>query len=174
MSWSGLVKLLSGFLIAIALIVGGSVFAAQYLITQFTAAPPKPVFPNDKPAPKPKAASAPKAKTVAAAPSPKPSPEASPSPSPEASPSPSPEASATPAAKPPKQQANEYKARISLSEGLNLRSEPSRDGARIGGVDYNDEVTVLENSADGEWQRVRIEATGDEGWIKAGYANRTN
>lgn len=155
MSWSGLIKVLSGFFLAIALLAGGGYLAAQHLITQLTTPPPKPLFSNDKPSPKPKSEMP--AKAVAAV---KPSPQ--PSPSQSATPSPQPSESAG------------YKARVVLSEGLNLREEPNRDAPRIDGVDYNDEVVVLEESPDQEWQHIRVEATNQEGWIKAGYTERLN
>lgn len=155
MSWSQLVKVLSGIFLAIALMVGGCFLAAQYVIAQFTALPPKPVFPNDNPATPAKVQTPPSAKPVATQPSPKPS--ASPSPTPSPTPS-----------------TTGYRARITIAQGLNLRDSPSRDAARIGGVIANARVTVLEESPDHEWQRVRLEDSGREGWVKAGYAERIN
>ena len=51
-------------------------------------------------------------------------------------------------------------------EGLAMRSAPG--GEYIGGIPFNETVTILELSGDGRWQRVRREATGQEGWVKAG------
>ena len=150
MSWSGLLKAFSGFLAAIALIVGGGVFAAQYLITQFTTPPPKPMFANDKPVPKPQSA--------AIAPKPQP-----PQPKPTSSPTPSPKPSGA-----------GYQARITLSEGLNVRSNPTVDADRVGGVDFDEEITVLEESPDQKWQRVQVKTSNVEGWIKSGYTERIN
>lgn len=136
------------------MLVGGGYFAAQYLITQFTAPPPKPTFPNDKPAAKPKPAAKEEKPPV-------------PQPSPSTSPAPTSSAPTTPAKA-------GYQARVKLSEGLNLRDKPSRDGGRVGGLDYNDRVTVLEETSDREWQKIRL-ANGDlEGWIKSGYTERVN
>jgi uncharacterized protein YgiM (DUF1202 family) len=156
MRWSDLAKVLSGVLLAIALVAGTSFIATKYLVAQFTALPPKPIFPNDQPSPKAKPAST----AQAAPPATRPSPQASPS----ASPKPSPQKTAK----------QGYKARIVLSEGLNLRGEPNRDSERIGGIDYNEQVTVLEDSPDGEWQRVRVEGSGTEGWIKSGFTEKIN
>ncbi len=150
MGWADLAKVMSGVVLAIALIAGGSFYAVQTLISQFTTPPPKPLFPNDKPASKVKTVSTTKANPVPAA-----------SPKPSAKPS-------------PQKEAEGYKAKIVLSTGLNLRQEPSRDSERIGGVDYNEEVTVLEESSDGEWEKVRLEESGVEGWIKSGYTDRIN
>ncbi|PSB25968.1 SH3 domain-containing protein [Stenomitos frigidus] len=153
MSWADLVKVLSGVFLAIALMVGGCFFAAQYVIAQFTAPPPRPTFPNDNATAKPKAQPKPSVTPVATQASPQPS----------VSPKPSPKPSETVG----------FRARITLSQGLNLRESPSRDAARIGGVASNARITVLEESPDREWQRVRLEG-GREGWVKAGYTERVN
>lgn len=147
MSWSGFFKGFSAVLIAISLLLGGSFVAFQFVVSQFTAPPPKPVFPNDTPKPTAKPVAAVAAK-----------PQISPSPvtTPQASPSPKP----SPVTK---------RARITLGEGLNIRQGPSADTERVGGVDYSDEVVILEESPDKEWVRVRVESSGAEGWIKSGY-----
>ncbi|UBF28908.1 SH3 domain-containing protein [Kovacikia minuta CCNUW1] len=164
MSWSSLLKVLSGFFLAIALIAGGSYFAVQRVIAQFTAPPPRPIFPNDKPAPKAKPVKSSQPSAAAISPSPQPS--ATPS----AAPSPTP--SAKPSAKKPESEG--YRARIVISEGLNLREGPDRNSNRVGGVEYNDEITILEDSPDKEWQKVRVEGSNVEGWIKSGYAEKLN
>ncbi|QZZ20547.1 SH3 domain-containing protein [Leptothermofonsia sichuanensis E412] len=172
MRWSDLIKVLSGVFLAVVLIASGSFIAAQHVISQFTALPPKPTFPNDKPAPddaKPAPGNQPAstADPVKVAGSPAP---AKPSPIPSPFPSPSPNAQPSP----PKTEASGYRAKIVLSQGLNLRGDPNRDAERVGGVDYNEQVIILEDSPDGEWQKVRIESSGQEGWIKSGYAERLN
>ncbi|MBF2028854.1 MAG: SH3 domain-containing protein [Oscillatoriales cyanobacterium C42_A2020_001] len=153
MSWSGFFKGFSAVLIAIALLLGGGFFAFQFVVSQFAAPPPRPTFPNDNPSPvaKPAAATKPAASPPPAAASP--SPVASPTPSP----SPKPSTTAT------------KRARVTLGEGLNIRQGPSADTERVGGVDYSDEVTILEESPDKEWVKVRVESNGSEGWIKSGY-----
>lgn len=150
MNGSGLLKVFSGCLVAIALIAGGGFLAGQYLITQFTTPPPKPMFPNDKPSPKPPQA--------AIAPKPKPT---QPQPTPSATPSPKPSAAG-------------YSAKITLSEGLNIRSNPSVDAERVGGIDFDEEVIVLEETPDQAWQRVRVKTSNVEGWIKSGHTERMN
>lgn len=158
MSGSGFLKIFSGFLIAFAVITGFGVFASQVLIAQFTALPPKPTFPNDNPkspaSPKPAASPAAAKPDIAAQPT-------APTPSPSASPSP-------PAS------VNGYKARIVLDNGLNMRDQPNAAASRVGGVDYDQQVTVLEESPDKEWQKIRIEPDGTVGWIKSGYTERVN
>jgi cytoskeletal protein RodZ len=153
MTWSGLLKFLLGFLLAIALLAAGGYLVAQHVIAQLTAPPPKPTFPNDNPN---------QAKSSQVA-SPKPTPTA------KSSPQPSP----TPSAKPSPKETG-YLARITLANGLNLRDEPSRDGARVGGVAFNERVMVLEETPDKEWQRVRLESSNQEGWIRSGYTERVN
>jgi hypothetical protein len=46
------------------------------------------------------------------------------------------------------------------------------ESTSVGGVEYNETVVVLEESADKEWQRVRLEDGSQEGWIKAGNTER--
>jgi hypothetical protein len=147
MNRSGLLKVLSGCLVAIVLILGGGFFVAQYLIGQFTAPPPKPLFANDK---KPTVAPA------AIAPKPKPSP-------------PPPTPSVTPSPKPTE---TDYPAIVTLSGGLTIRANPNQQSERVGGVDFDEEVIVLEETPDQEWQRVRVKASNVEGWIKSRYTER--
>ena len=60
------------------------------------------------------------------------------------------------------------RGRVVWPSGLAVRPEP-RDGIRqIDGIPFNEVVTILESSEDGRWQRVRRNATGTEGWVKAG------
>ncbi len=153
MGWSGFLKGFSALIVAIALLAGGGYAIFQFLIYQFTSPPPRPTFSNDNPSP------AAKAPETSPSPTTTPSPAtASPKPSPSPSPRPSPSTSPT-----------TKRARITLSEGLNIRQAPAADAERIDGVDYNDEVIILEESPDKEWTKVRVASTGVEGWIKSGY-----
>ncbi len=52
--------------------------------------------------------------------------------------------------------------------GLALRSQPNTNGAYMGGIVLGEVVTLLETSGDGQWQRVRRDLNGQEGWVKAG------
>jgi len=67
-----------------------------------------------------------------------------------------------------------YKARVTWSTGLSLRAEASRDAERVGGIDYNTEVIILTTSNDGQWQKVRVSSSGQEGWVKAGNVEKIN
>lgn len=60
-----------------------------------------------------------------------------------------------------------YKARVTWSEGLILRAEPGVDSERIGGIPFNREIIILEETEDKEWQKVRLKSD-KEGWIKSG------
>lgn len=152
MRWtSGLLKLFLGFIIAIALLISGSVALALIFINR-SSTPPKPIFANDSSAVK-KAANKtqPKTTTVAAR---KPTAITTPSPSPLAS--------------------GNYSARVTWNQGLSIRAEPSLEAERIGSLDYNQEIVVLQRSKDEKWEKVRLEDGETEGWVKAGNTERVN
>lgn len=158
----GLIKFLTGFTLAIAILFFAGVNLSRYAIARLTILPPKPLFPNDNPPLSP----------VAVASSPvAPSPTA---PSPavvEPAPSVSPTVSVTPS---PTPAAAGYQARVVQPIGLILRDSPSRDSSQIGGLEYNEAVVVLETSPDGEWLRVQLPNSTVEGWIKAGNTEKLN
>ena len=56
--------------------------------------------------------------------------------------------------------------------GLILRSEPGVNAERLGGVGFNAKVVVLESSSDKNWQKIRIESSGKEAWVKAGNTKK--
>lgn len=147
---SNTLKFLTGFIIALMLLVASGFAAARYLITKMTTPPPRPVFANDKPAGSAQKPTTP-AKTAAA----------KPTPTPTASPSPSLPAGA-------------YTAEIAWPDGLILRDSPSADANRIGGVENKTKVIVLEESSDKAWQRIRVGDSTQEGWIKAGNIQRVD
>lgn len=151
MSWSGLAKFFTGFGFAIALILGGGFAAGQYVYTKLTALPPKPIFPNDKPTTPVKAATPAKSQQAVAASQP--------------SPNPSPDQATL---------AQGYQARVTQSVGLVLRDAPSRNSIRVGGITFNEKVIVLEESPDKEWQRIQVEGSDRQGWVKAGNTERLN
>ena len=65
-----------------------------------------------------------------------------------------------------------YRAKVTWSTGLSLRSEPGQEAERIGGVEYNSEIIVLKTSEDGGWQQVRLPGNQQEGWVKAGNVEK--
>jgi hypothetical protein len=86
-----------------------------------------------------------------------------------------PKPTAAPPASPtaPSPVAEGYPARVTQPIGLILRQDPAADASQIGGVEFNQELTVLEDVPDGGWQRVRL-ANGAEGWVKGGNTERLN
>ncbi|MGB3240419.1 MAG: SH3 domain-containing protein [Geitlerinemataceae cyanobacterium] len=144
MTISNIAKVVLGFAIAIALLIGGSIAATLYLVAKLTALPPKPVFDSTPPTGE---------KTAA-------TPAATPTATPTATPSPTP--TPTPSG---------YLARVTWQEGLLLRTSPDFNAASDGGIGFNQEVRVLEETGDGKWQRVRLES-GKEGWVVGGNTNK--
>jgi hypothetical protein len=142
------IRFISGVLLAIALLFLAGAGVTRYLIGRLSVPPERPVFENEQP--QPVADSAPASEAPEAPPAP-----TDPPPSPEASPSPSPTPEET-----------SYNARVIQPIGLILRAEPSQDSAQVGGLEYNTEVRVVEESTDGGW--IRVEGNGMEGWVRAG------
>lgn len=134
----GIIKFIIGFVLAIAILAGGSVAAALYFVTKLTALPPKPSFPND---PTPEAIAATKASQAT--------------------------------------NSSEAKvqgptARVIWPDGLILRDSAGYDANSIGGIVYNQRVIILETTPDKEWERVRVEKTNEEGWVKGGNTELVN
>jgi hypothetical protein len=148
---SQLLQLFLGSFLGLGLI--GAVVAAGLfiMVQQLTARPPKPVYDNDDP-------------NFSARPKPSPSSIASPTASGSGAESPSPSPSSSPLPE------GSYRATVSYSEGLSIRDAP--DGNRTGGLDYNEEIVVLEESSDKLWLKIRSERTQVEGWIKAGNVSK--
>jgi Bacterial SH3 domain len=67
-----------------------------------------------------------------------------------------------------------YYATVTWSEGLSLRAEPNVNAAKIGGIDYNSKILILEESSDKQWQKVQIPWSQQEGWVKAGNVERAS
>jgi len=68
--------------------------------------------------------------------------------------------------------ANGYRARVVPEIGLYVREEPNLEANRIGGLGHQWEIVVLQTSEDGEWEKIRIPDSGEEGWVKAGNLER--
>jgi hypothetical protein len=149
-----ILQLLIGITLGLALMVGGSLAAGYYVFTKLSVTPEKPTFAEEKPK-QPVANASPAATTNKAA-----------SPSPILVPAPS------PAPPSPEAEAALYKGVINWSDGLILRDAPGNTANRVGGVGYNQQVVVLEESPDQNWQKIRIVATGKVGWVKAGNMDK--
>jgi hypothetical protein len=142
----GLSKFLLGFTLAVAILFGAGVVFTNFVIGRLSTLPARPTFPNDI-----------QPKTSAAQNAPKPSPDA-------AAKAPEP-AIAAPVVG--------YAAKVTQPIGLLVREEPSADSNQVDGVALDDQVTVLENSSDGEWQRIKT-GNGTEGWVKGGNTEKLN
>lgn len=151
MSLSGIAKFFIGFLLGILLLVGSSAAAIYYFWAQLSVTPSRPTFSEEKPQPSPAAQKAAKTNSTAAINKPA---------AVNASPKPLP--------------AGAYKARVTWPEGLILRDAAGAEAASIGGVAFNQEVVVLQESSDQRWQKVSVGDGELEGWIKAGNADRVN
>ena len=154
---SGLLQFMLGFVMGVAILVGGATAVAYMLLSGMNSNPPKPVFTEEKKEEtKEEKAAKPQAE-VKESPTAAPAPKASPKPSPEET---------------KKETTSEgYQARVTWQSGLSLRSEPTSESTRLGGLDYNTKVSVVGTSSDGQWHRVRL-SDGREGWIKAGNISR--
>lgn len=161
----GLSKLVLGIATALLILSLAGVATARYFMARLSVLPPKPVFDNELPAPNPEPQSAPQAiasPTAAVAPDAP----AAPATQPEAS-EPQPEAQA-------ELEPGAYKAIVVQPIGLVLREGPGTNYGQIGGIDYNQAIVVLEKNPDQAWIRIRVVATGQEGWVKAGNTKPVN
>jgi hypothetical protein len=68
--------------------------------------------------------------------------------------------------------AGAYKGRITWSQGISLRDNPTNNSNRVGGVEYNGNVIVLKQSDDKAWLLVRVPNSSVEGWTKAGNVGK--
>ena len=148
-----------GFLLGVVLLAAGGAGLGFIFFSRLAAPPPKPIFSEEKPVGspdgKPEKTATKTSETEPAVEQPKPSP--------------------SPAEKPePKEELppGSYKARVNWSTGLSLRAEPSKEAERIGGVEYNREIIILEKSRDGQWEKVRVAGSTQEGWVKAGNVEK--
>lgn len=156
---SNFFKFILGFLLAMAILIGGGVATALYFMNRSAITPPKPVYANDSPqvraqAPKTPAPNGKATESVAQV-------------TPAASPTPTPTDNKTDDAIEPLPP-GAFPARVTWSQGLSLRSEPKADSERLGGAGFNQKVIVVEESGDKVWQKIRLEGSNQEGWVKAG------
>lgn len=158
-SLSALLQFLIGFFLGVFFLVGGTAALGFVFLSRMTASPPKPIFAEEK------------EQTLTE----KPETTADVSESPDPEPETLAEASPEPVVEEKEKEelpAGAYKARVTWSDGLSLRSTPGYDAERIGGVGYNSELIILRT--EGEWQRVRLPNSGQEGWVKAGNVARVD
>lgn len=162
---SNVLKYILGIFLAIVVLIGGGVATALYFMNRTAIPAAKPIFANDSPEVK---AQAPK--TPGASPALTPTPVEAQTPKPNATPTLSPDTAESTKPLPP----GAYPARVSWSQGLILRAEAKQDAERLGGVGFNEKIVVLEESPDKVWQKIRLEGSDKEGWVKAGNTQKVD
>jgi hypothetical protein len=150
---SNIFQFLIGFALGLAILAGGTAALAYVFFAKMTANPPKPIFTEEKQEKNANKQSTTSA-TTAEAPASESTPEEQEKPEEENLPT------------------GAYKARVTWADGLSIRSNPDREAERIGGVGYNSEIIVLEESNDKLWQKVRLSGGSLEGWIKSGNVEK--
>ncbi|RZM75587.1 SH3 domain-containing protein [Leptolyngbya iicbica] len=145
----GITKLTLGIFLAFILMSLAGVATARYFMAKLSVLPPKPVYENDV------------ALQVNAANA---QPETPPAPV-ETPPAPAPAETLPP---------DSYLAVVVQPIGLVMRSGPGAENQQLGGIDYQDQVIVLETDEAGNWLKVRVQSTGQEGWVKAGNTEAIN
>ncbi len=146
MRW--LAKTFTGLVLAAIFLAVGGYFAVNHLMTQLIKLPPKPTFPNDSPdfVKKDNKPQSPKSATKPSNKEPK-------------------ELNKEVAKKP--LPPGSFEGRVTYAEGLVLRDSGTPGAKTIGSVEFNEKVTILETSADSEWQKIRTKSDKD-GWIRGG------
>ena len=152
MRW--LAKTFTGLLLAATLLAVGGYFAVNYLMTQLTKLPPKPTFPNDNPDFVKKNNKPQNSKTAL-------------KPNSKDKDLKEPDKEVTKKPLPP----GSFEGRVTYAEGLVIRDSASRGASTIGSVEFNEKVTILETSADSEWQKIRTKNEKD-GWIRGGNVQK--
>lgn len=162
----GILKFVTGVLVALALLFVGGAAAARYIITRLTSPPPKPVFAEEQVSQSSDSVAPNRSGDQASS-----NPQGESSEPLQVFTDPVEPESEAPQAEQAERDAN---ARITQPIGMVLRQGPSQDTTQIGGLYYNDEVILLGTSSDGQWQQIRLPGSGVEGWIKAGNTERLN
>ena len=151
-------KTLTGLLLAAALLAVGSYFAVNYAYNQLTQLPPKPTFPNDNPNFIKKNKSKSIGKNIALPQKDDEKPD-------DDNVGEKAKAKEEPKLKP--LPAGAFEGRVSYPQGLVLRNSAAQDSGTIGGLEFNETLTVIETTTDGEWQKVRTNKD-KEGWVRGG------
>ncbi|TVP62756.1 MAG: SH3 domain-containing protein [Leptolyngbya sp. LCM1.Bin17] len=153
----GLSKLILGLVVAFTLLSFAGVATARYFMGRLSILPPKPLYGDELPTTPP--------------------PEVTDGGEVEPEVAPPPEVASEPEVAPPPEEFPEtaaeldegaYTAVVVQPIGLVMREGPGSEYPQIGGIDYNQELVVLEEPAEHDWIHVRVVANGQEGWVKAG------
>ena len=148
---SNLLKLILGFVMAIAILIGSGVTVAFYFINRNLIPPPKPIFANDGTSLPQEAPQTTEVNIIS-----------TPEPTPTETPPETPTETLPPGA---------YRGRVIWTEGLSVRSEPTLDAPRVAGVGVNEELIILEESQDKRWQKIRTQSQ-QEGWVRIGNTEK--
>ena len=65
-----------------------------------------------------------------------------------------------------------YPALVVYDQDLMLRDKPDSNGKVVDKLRFNDTVTVIGESENKQWQQIRFEAKGIDGWVRAGNVKR--
>ncbi|MEB3230331.1 MAG: SH3 domain-containing protein [Leptolyngbyaceae bacterium] len=178
----GLLKVLTGIALAIAILFLSGMYTVRYAMTRLTSPPERPVFPEETATAGTVATETVEENATGEPETPgidesnetsDPNAGANADTDAEASPESSPEEGETA----PNDEANTeeetlepgaYQARVVQPIGLILRQGPDTSTIQLGSVAYNEELVVLSESSDGNWVKVRLPDSDVEGWVKNG------
>jgi Bacterial SH3 domain len=151
-------QLITGILIGL-IGLGAAVGGAGYyfFITQMSARPPKPVFAEERDGGKPVAIAKAKPKAGVVATAPSPSPEGVDLVEPDKIKPLAPEA---------------YDAKVLWKDGLSLKQDPDPNSEKVGGVEFNAKVAIVETSDDKQWVKIQSEKENLQGWVRAGNIDK--
>jgi cytoskeletal protein RodZ len=168
----GLSKVTLGILLSFVIMSLAGVAVARYFITRLAELPERPTFDNDVAGAKPAAPGAANAQEPPAKTQPeKANTDKSQADQTDAAKSEKTDAQKTEAEKTETVElpAGSYQATVVQPIGLIVRSGPGTDFQDIGGVEYEDNLVVLEETQG--WVKVRT-SSGQEGWVKSGNTQR--
>ncbi|MFP4133588.1 MAG: SH3 domain-containing protein [Halothece sp.] len=156
MSLSGLIQFILGFVVGVLILTGAGAATAYFFFNRLSENPPMPAYEEEQE-----------------------SEESSPPEEEESEPEPEPEPEPEEPEEPEESESIQdrfgeeaFEARVTWPDGLSLRDSPSEGASRIGGVQYDERLIVIERS--GDWQRVHVPENGQEAWVKAGNVEEIN
>jgi Bacterial SH3 domain len=151
-------QLITGILIGL-IGLGAAIGGAGYyfFITQMSTRPPKPVFAEERDGGKPVATAKAKPKAGVVATAPSPSPEGIDLVEPDKIKPLAPEA---------------YDAKVLWKDGLSLKQDPDPNSEKVGGVEFNAKVAIVETSDDKQWVKIQSEKDNLQGWVRAGNIDK--
>ncbi len=151
-------QLITGILIGL-IGLGAAIGGAGYyfFITQMSTRPPKPVFAEERDGGKPVATAKPKPKAGVVATTPSPSPEGIDLEDPDKIKPLDPDA---------------YDAKVIWKDGLSLKQDPNPSSEKVGGVEFNAKVAIVETSDDKQWVKIQLAKDNLQGWVRAGNIDK--